>query len=137
MPDCVLKFPATLAAYARASGELRRALEARAVPERPLYNAELVFEEIVSNVIRHGCSNHVQCAIEVAVEYDGKSVVLSFHDNGQPFDPRGHRTHAIPQTLEAAGRGGLGLTLVRHASTRIDYERTRQNRNHITVTIAA
>jgi hypothetical protein len=71
------------------------------------------------------------------VEYDGKSVVLSFHDNGQPFEPRGYRPQAIPQTLEAAGRGGLGLMLVRHASTRIGHERTRQNRNHITVTIAA
>ena len=137
MPDCVLKFPATFAAYARASGDLRRALEARGIAEKPRYNAELVFEEIVSNIIRHGCTSHVQCAIEVAVGFDPDAVVLSFHDNGQPFDPRAHQAQPVPQSLDAAGHGGLGLVLVRHAAARIDYERTRQNRNHTTVTIAA
>ena len=137
MADCTLRFPATFAAYARASSELRRALADEGVAERPRYNAELVFEEIVSNIIRHGCSSHVQCAIEVSLGFDEESLVLSFHDNGQPFDPCGHPLPAAPKTLDEAGRGGLGLLLVRNAAARIDYERTRQNKNRITVTIAA
>lgn len=137
MADCVLKFPATFAAYARASSELRRALADGGVADKPRYNAELVFEEIVSNIIRHGCSSHVQCAIEVSVGFHEDALVLSFNDNGQPFDPREHAPPAAPKSLDEAGRGGLGLLLVRNAASHIDYERTRQNKNRITVRIAA
>jgi anti-sigma regulatory factor (Ser/Thr protein kinase) len=136
MADCVLKFPATFAAYARASSELRRALADGGIADKPRYNAELVFEEIVSNIIRHGCSSHVQCAIEVSVGFHDDALVLSFNDNGQPFDPREYEP-AMPATLDEAGRGGLGLLLVRNAAAHIDYERTRQNKNRITVRIAA
>lgn len=137
MTDCVLKFPATFAAYARASSALRRALAERGVADKPRYNAELVFKELVSNIIRHGCSSHVQCAIEVSLGFHDDAVVLSFNDNGQPFDPRDYEPPATLKSLEAAGRGGLGLLLVRNAASHIAYERTRQNKNRITVRIAA
>ena len=136
MSDCTLKFPGTLAAFGRASGELRRALESHGVAERTRYNVELVFEEIVSNVIRHGCSHHVQCAIEVEVDIAEDAVVLSFQDNGQPFDPSEYTLPDTPRSLEAASRGGLGLLLVRNAAARIEYELTRHNKNRVTVTIA-
>lgn len=135
--DCVLRFPATFAAYARAASELRRALADGGVAERPRYNAELVFEEIVSNIIRHGCSNHVQCAIEFTLGLREDELVLSFKDNGQPFDPRAYTPAASPKSLDDAGRGGLGLLLVRNAASHVDYERTHQNKNRITVRIAA
>ena len=137
MAECILRFPATFAAYARASSELRRALVDGGVAERPRYNAELVFEEIVSNIIRHGCSNHVQCAIEVSLGFQAGELVLSFKDNGQPFDPRSYQPAPSPRSLDDAGRGGLGLLLVRNAAAHIDYERTRQNKNRITVRIEA
>ena len=136
MTDCVLKFPGTLAAFARASGELRRTLESRGVSERARYNVELVFEEIVSNIIRHGCSHHVQCAIEVEVDVGADAVVLSFQDNGQPFDPSDYEIPDTPRSLEDAGHGGLGLLLVRNAATSIEYELTRHNKNRVTVTVS-
>ena len=137
MADCILRFPATFAAYARASSELRRALADGGVADRPRYNAELVFEEIVSNIIRHGCTNHVQCAIEVSLGLHEGELVLSFKDNGQPFDPRDYQPASSPSSLDDAGHGGLGLILVRNAAAHIDYERTQQNKNRITVRIAA
>ena len=136
MPDHVLKLPATFEAYARAAGDLRRLLDSRGIGLKPRYNAELVFEEIVSNIIRHGCSDHVQCAIEVALRFDEDAIVMSFHDNGPPFDPRSYVLPELPRTLETASNGGLGLLLVNKAAQRIDYEWTRQSKNHLTVTIA-
>jgi anti-sigma regulatory factor (Ser/Thr protein kinase) len=136
MPDYVVKLPATFAAFGRAAGELRRALEARGIGPKARYNAELVFEEIVSNIIRHGCSDHVQCAVEVTIRFDDDALRMNFQDNGPPFDPRTYELPELPRSPEAAMRGGLGLLLVNKASRRIDYEWTRQSKNHLTVTIA-
>jgi anti-sigma regulatory factor (Ser/Thr protein kinase) len=131
-----LSFPATFEAYGRAAAELRRMLEERGVKPRPRHHAELIFEEIVSNIIRHGCTDNPQCVVEVKVALHDNSIVLDFEDNARPFDPRAHDVPALPDSLEEASPGGLGLRLVRKASKRIDYERTAENRNHLTVTIA-
>ena len=132
----MLKFPATLPAYATAFATLRRTLDAQRLSARRRYYVELVFEEIVSNIIRHGDGGRRDGAVEVAVGFGKEGVVLRFDDDGAPFDPRNHE---VPDaaSLEEARVGGLGLKLVRHASSRIDYERTPQQGNRVTITIAA
>jgi anti-sigma regulatory factor (Ser/Thr protein kinase) len=132
----ILSFPATFDAYARAAAELRRMLEERGVNPRPRHHAELVFEEVVSNIIRHGCGDDPHCSVDVKVVLEAGSVVLDFQDNAKAFDPRTHEPAALPESLDEAAGGGLGLRLVRKAAERIDYERTRENRNRLTVTIA-
>ena len=137
MADCVLRFPATFEAYAQAAEDLRHALDERDIEERPRYQVELVFEEIVTNIVRHNSSHHLNCSVQVGVDFDPDKVVLTFQDDGRPFDPRTYEVPALPQSLEDASVGGLGIMLVRKASSRIDYERTPQEHNRLTVTIAA
>jgi len=129
-------FPANFEAYGRVAAELRRMLEERGIKPRPRHHAELVFEEIVSNIIRHGTPADSACVVEVTVDLNARAIVLDFKDDAKPFDPCSHTVAALPESLEEANPGGLGLRLVRKASERIAYERTPQNRNHLTVTIA-
>ena len=131
-----LSFPANFEAYGRAAAELRRLLEERGIKPRPRHYAELVFEEVVSNVIRHGCRDAPECMVEVRVALQPRVIVLDFADNARAFDPLTHDPKELPDSLEEAGVGGLGLRLVRKVSTRMDYERTAGNWNHFTVTIA-
>ena len=135
MADSVFTLPATFPEFARAAAELREALEARGIDSKPRYSAELVFEEIVSNVIRHGCSDRMQCSIEVSLSFREDAIVLHFQDDGPPFDPRGYALPAMPRSLEDARHGGLGLLLVTKASQRIEYEWAKL-RNNLTITIA-
>jgi serine/threonine-protein kinase RsbW len=135
MADPLLSFPATFPDFARAAAELRATLESRGIGSRPLYSAELVFEEIVSNVIRHGCSDRAQCTVEVHMRFEENAIVMTFEDDGPPFDPRSYALPALPRTLEEARHGGLGLLLVNKASQRIEYEWTGTRRNRVTVTI--
>ena len=133
--DPSLSFPATFEAYGRAAAELRRVLDERGVEPRPRHHAELVFEEIVSNIIRHGCPNDTQCHVEVSVALKANAIVLDFKDDAPAFDPRAHNSAALPDSLDEASPGGLGLRLVRKASQHIDYKRAA-GKNHLTVTIA-
>ena len=135
MADRVLRLPATFPEFARAAAELRETLQARGIGAKPRYSAELVFEEIVSNVIRHGCSDRLQCTIEVTLRFEENAIVMRFQDDGPPFDPRGYELPAMPRSLEDARHGGLGLLLVTKASQRIEYER-KKRKNHLTITIA-
>ena len=134
--DCVLKFPATLLAYERAFGDLRRVLDERGVHAKCRYNVELVFEEIVTNIIRHGGAADGLCSVEVTLGFDGQSVIMGFYDNAPAFDPTNHTVPEMSGSIEAARVGGLGLKLVRKACERMEYERTRQDRNRLIVTIA-
>jgi hypothetical protein len=49
------------------------------------------------------------------------------------FDPRGRSDPAPARSLEEAKIGGFGLMLVRHAASSLDYLRTTERRNRLTV----
>jgi serine/threonine-protein kinase RsbW len=130
----VLEFPATLAGFEEASRSLRRIIAARRLSETPRQNVELVFEEIATNIVRHGSPTG---DIRAVVGFEKDQVVLLFEDDGVPFDPRNRPEPEMPSSLDDAVVGGLGLVLVKKLSSRLDYERTPQKRNRLTVAIPA
>jgi anti-sigma regulatory factor (Ser/Thr protein kinase) len=137
----VLRFSASLADFERASAALREALDACALHGGGRHNAELIFEEVVSNVIRHGHTaddggRTPQIDLSIACESDANAIVLIFEDDGPPFDPLERPLPTLPKTLADAPLGGLGLLLVRKASSGLRYERTPDQKNRLTVTIA-
>jgi serine/threonine-protein kinase RsbW len=132
----VLTFPATRAGFERAFINFRRALDGHPLERAARYNCELVFEEIVTNIIKHGSRDSREPMVEVSLDFANESVVLRFEDDGIPFDPRHHASPEPLTSLENAMGGGRGLLLVRKAARGMDYERTAHQRNRLTVTIA-
>jgi anti-sigma regulatory factor (Ser/Thr protein kinase) len=131
----VLRFAAESASFEAAADEFRAALEACGARGRARYNAELVFEEIVSNVVRHGDAAAIE--VSLACEPDADAIVLTFDDDGPPFDPLERPLPGRPTSIEEAPLGGLGLVLVRKASTSLRYERTGEGKNRLTVALAS
>ena len=127
-----LRFPATMAAFGHAFGELRQALDDTSLDDSARYQVELVFEEIVANILRHGSPDGATLAVKVELDVKQDRVLLTFDDNGVPFDPRSHPAPALPSALEV---GGLGLVLVRKAAAHLDYQRTPQHTNRLVVTL--
>ncbi len=129
----LLSFPATMAGFSQAFAELRQALQQSGLDAASRYNVELVFEEVVANILRHGSPSGATVALRVELVAGPESVVLTFEDNGVPFDPRGRPPPVLPSALET---GGLGLLLVKRAATRLDYQRTPDDRNRLVVTLS-
>ena len=98
--------------------------------------AHLVFEEIVTNIIRYGFDDNREHPIEVGARMDADELTLTFDDDGRPFDPRSAPQFVRADALEMAPIGGRGLILVRRAARRLDYKRTEKGRNLLTVTLA-
>jgi anti-sigma regulatory factor (Ser/Thr protein kinase) len=97
--------------------------------------AFLVFEEIVTNIIRYGFDDANEHAIEVSFAIGDGELTLTFDDDGRPFDPRGAPNPDLHRSLANAPIGGRGLFLVRKTAKRLDYERTQKGRNRLAVTI--
>ena len=98
--------------------------------------ARLVFDEIVTNVIRHAYDDADTHVIHVRVRLGARNLTLSFDDDGRPFDPRTAPALTPAASLAQASVGGRGLMLVRAAASSIDYERTSEGRNSLTVTLS-
>jgi anti-sigma regulatory factor (Ser/Thr protein kinase) len=131
--DHVLRFPGTLAGFTEAFSRLNGILDRGPIGGEARFHVELVFDEIAANIIRHA---HPRGAIEVSLRL-GPEIVMTFEDDGVPFDPCAQPEPPVPTSLEGASPGGRGLLLVRTYCTRMDYLRTPQGRNRLTVAVPA
>jgi anti-sigma regulatory factor (Ser/Thr protein kinase) len=133
--DAMLQVGSGTSELARGLAELGTILDRHGVGQRPRFQAELVFEELVSNVIRYGYDDQELHMVQVDVRVDPKNLVLVVSDDGRPFNPLERADPALPDDIADAAIGGLGIMLVRKAARSVAYERTG-GRNRLTVTIA-
>ena len=133
--DWSIAMPNTLAGLKQGLNGLGTWLESHKLGTETENRARLVFEEIVTNVIRYGFADTGAHIIHAAAQLDGDDLRLSFEDDGRSFDPRTAPVLAPNHSLAQASIGGRGLILVRAAASRIDYERTSEGRNRLTVTL--
>jgi anti-sigma regulatory factor (Ser/Thr protein kinase) len=130
-----IRFPGTHAGFEQAFERLRGALDAGRLSGEARFGTELVFEEMVANIINHGAVPGRALDVCVTLEVRLDSVVLTFDDDGLPFDPRSCAAPAPLKSLDEARIGGFGLVLVRHVARSLNYQRTAGGRNRVTVTL--
>ncbi len=134
-PRVQIRFAATHEGFAGGFEHLRAALDAERLDGATRYDTELVFEEIVANIVGHGARNGRQPEVCVELETRADSIALIFCDDGVPFDPRAWPDPVIAKSLAEARIGGFGLMLVRHAASSLDYVRTGDEQNRLTVVV--
>lgn len=133
-----LEFAANMSGFRDAFGALVGALHARSLQPSARYSVELVFEEVVANIVRHGAldGSPERPAVRVAVDVADDAIVMTFDDDGPPFDPCGREDPVPATSLADAEVGGLGLMLVRRAAKDMVYRRLPEDTNRLVVTLA-
>jgi anti-sigma regulatory factor (Ser/Thr protein kinase) len=113
------------------------------IEPRALNRLEVLFEELVSNTIRHGFDKGSDQTIHVAVAREPGAVTLVFEDDGIAFDPTESEDAMRHTKADAERAGGLGIPLILKLSTSLSYERLSpaggegfQPRNRITLSLA-
>lgn len=91
-------------------------------------------EELFVNIVTHNPG--LRATIRVRLDLRGTEAALTIEDDGTPFDPTKVPPPARPRSLDEAPIGGLGLHLVRHFSSGMEYER-RGRTNHLVVRFAS
>ena len=94
---------------------------------------EVILEEVVSNVVRHGEGADF---LRIRANCEGSVIRLTIEDNGTPFDPFAAPEPDSFTTVSEARLGGQGIPLVRRLSRSVHYERVGAV-NHTTAIIAA
>jgi anti-sigma regulatory factor (Ser/Thr protein kinase) len=93
----------------------------------------LVLEEAVSNVIKHGYEPDAEGSVDIEAKVGKDSLEFTLTDTGVPFDP----TEApMPDTnlgVEERPIGGLGVYLIRTIMDSVSYRR-EGGRNILTLT---
>lgn len=131
-----LAISSTLAGLKEGSEALSRWLAQWNIGEETSNRAHLVFDEVVTNIIRYAFEDQREHRIEISFRLAVDSLTLSFDDDGRAFDPRTAPEPAKAGSLAKATIGGRGLLLVRKAAKRLDYERSASGHNRFSVVIA-
>jgi anti-sigma regulatory factor (Ser/Thr protein kinase) len=84
---------------------------------------DLVLEEVVLNVIKHGCGGRDDQSLTVEIGVEGDELIVSFEDSCPAFDPLQHPPPDVSIPLEQRGVGGLGIHLLRQVMDRVNYSR--------------
>ena len=84
---------------------------------------ELILEEVLSNVIRHGLGGRADQLIHVVAGASPAAVDLVFEDEGSPFNPLTAPPPDPFESLETAKIGGLGVHLVKKLAASVQYQR--------------
>jgi serine/threonine-protein kinase RsbW len=124
--DAWISLPARLPSVEAARQWLLQWLAPSGVSPRALFRIELVLEELLMNVVRHGHPRPGACdgfSLRLGAERRGDILVLCLEDDGIAFDPVAAPLPAAPATLAEARVGGLGLVLVHKSAQALRHER--------------
>jgi anti-sigma regulatory factor (Ser/Thr protein kinase) len=96
-------------------------------------NLNLILDEFVSNVIRHGFEDGRPHEIPVHVELAGDVVRIRIEDDGKPFNPLEAPPPDLDLPIEERPLGGLGIFIARSLADTVEYSREHE-RNVLTIT---
>ena len=102
--------------------------ERHRVPPADLARVNLVFDEILSNIISYGYEDDAIHEIHISVELTAQRLVVTIEDDGIPFNPFARKSPDTTACIEERPIGGLGIHLVQQVMDSATYQR-RQNAN--------
>lgn len=111
--------------------QLHRLCAEEGVPAQATRLMVLAVDEAVSNVIEHATLADDSRQIDVSVEINDQKIVIRIQDKGRPFDPRPARKEPDSRSYP---RRGFGLYLIQKIVDKIEYERTVDGQNLLTLT---
>ncbi len=129
----VLDIKNALSEVERANDALRELWVRCALPEDLEVPVVMCLEEVLSNVIRHGCRPGRDYDIKVRYGVLGGApggIEVEVSDNAAAFNPLSLPPPDLSVPLEQRKAGGLGVFLVRKMMDEVHYDH-RNGRNHL------
>lgn len=108
---------------AAACAAARSFMDERGFDGRAQYALDLALEELVGNVIRHGCEPGRVHRIDIRVEPGPEGARVWIRDDGRPFDPEAAEDPPAYESLAEAEVGGRGIQMARRMVRAFRYRR--------------
>ncbi|HEX7237341.1 MAG TPA: SpoIIE family protein phosphatase, partial [Gammaproteobacteria bacterium] len=107
----------------RARRWLRLILSARGLADERIADAEVIAEELLTNVVRSARPPDGEPWVSLELVLTPAAIVMTICDNGPAFDPLAHGAPNLDADIEERGVGGLGIHLVRGLADDCRYAR--------------
>jgi len=131
-PKLELTVPNHLSENSRVKKHFDAFAEDYGIPEKVRLKMNVVFDELLTNIISYAYQDKKEHDIKIKVELSADRLKVSMVDGGVPFNPLGVETPDTGLPLEERKIGGLGIHLVRNMMDKVSYRR-RIDKNVITV----
>ena len=92
------------------------------------FQVDLIVEEVFVNIVNYSHSDFIQ----VNVDYTDKTLKMEFIDNGIEFNPLLKEDANLPNNIDDAEVGGLGIHITKELSDEISYEYVN-GENHLKI----
>jgi sigma-B regulation protein RsbU (phosphoserine phosphatase) len=93
------------------------------VPEGDRRRINLIFDELLNNIITYAFDDDEEHTIDVAVSLERDRLIVTVADDGRPFNPFGRIPPETDLPVDDREIGGLGLHLVKKVMDEVTYER--------------
>ena len=113
-------------------GEASEFLEDSAVPEQVVYKANLILEEVLTNIIKYAFGDQEAHEISVVLTLSDTALAIEFVDDGREFNPLLAPEPEACHSILDCTVGGLGIHLVKTITESVVYR--RDQRKNILVT---
>ena len=98
-------------------------LEALDCPMKAQMQIDIAIDELFGNIAHYAYNSDVgEATVRVEVTEDPLAVVITFVDNGVPYDPLAKEDPDTTLSAEERGIGGLGIYMVKKSMDDITYE---------------
>lgn len=119
----IITLEATIDNLEKVTDFVNSELERIGCPFKPMTQIDIVIDELFSNIAHYAYKPSVgHVTVTVDIEINPITVIITFMDNGKPFNPLD--TTEPDTTLSAEERriGGLGIFLVKKTMDDVTYE---------------
>ena len=112
--------PDDLERVSRLVGDLAAA---HRLPSKVVFDLNVVLDEVLSNIIKYGCSDSRTRNIQIRLTVSPHLVKAEIEDDGPPFDPLSIPPPKLDVPLAQRKVGGLGIHFMRNLMSEVAYSR--------------
>ena len=92
------------------------------------FQVDLILEEVFANIVKYSDSEYV----DVYADFKDQTLSVEFVDNGIPFNPLLKEDPKLPDNIDDAKIGGLGIFLTKELADELDYQNVN-GENHLKI----
>ena len=93
------------------------------LPELNLSEINICLDELFTNIVLYGFKDDSDHKIKFTMKADDDMLIATIEDNGMPFNPLKRKSVKLPENVDSAKIGGLGIHITRELMDKISYER--------------
>ena len=123
-PVKTFKMPATLENLQAATEFINNELNAAGFPDKARRQVDIVVDEMFANISSYAYKPETgDITIDFNLEDEGRTAVISFKDQGTPFDPLAEPDPDTTLPADQREIGGLGILLIKKTMDYVSYRR--------------